>query len=133
MAHHTNKDLFWHDFKNDMFYGYIPIAIVAIGLSLLTYLYEDAHSRTTACWYMPTGNKTFYGESYSGDSLTCAANAYDYGDMLRVVNTDNGKAVIVRVTDKHAGGNFIDLSHEAFSKIANLEQGRIPVKITRMK
>lgn len=47
-----------------------------------------------------------------------------------VTNIDNGKSDTVVITDKHPNGpRHIDLSKEAFGKIANHAQGKIRVKI----
>jgi rare lipoprotein A len=48
-----------------------------------------------------------------------------FGTRLRVVNQNNGRSVVVRVTDRgpFAGGRVLDLSHGAFSRIASPGQG----------
>lgn len=62
--------------------------------------------------------------------MTCASNVFQMGLKLKVTNIENGKSVIVRVTDKGAmPDHVIDLSEGAFKKIANLKQGRIKVRI----
>jgi len=83
-----------------------------------------------------TGNASFYHDKYHGrkakdgstfyqTALTCASNVYRLGSKLRVTNQENGKSVIVKVTDI---GTFrlprlVDLSKKAFSEIASLKQG----------
>lgn len=56
--------------------------------------------------------------------------------MLRVTNIKSGKSVIVRTTDR-IGKRFakirIDLSKRAFSKIANLKQGIVQVKVEQIR
>ncbi len=52
--------------------------------------------------------------------------------MLKVTNVDNGKSVVVVVTDRGGFskmGRDIDLSRAAFAKIAKLNSGLIKVKI----
>lgn len=70
------------------------------------------------------------GAIYDMNKLTCASNTHPIGTKLKVTNVDNGKSVIVKVSDT---GSFrkvtLDLSKKAFSKIAELEQGVINVKI----
>jgi rare lipoprotein A len=70
------------------------------------------------------------GQVYDANKLTCASNTHKLGTKLKVTNLDNGKSVIVKVTDT---GSFrkvtLDLSKKAFSKIAELKQGVINVKI----
>jgi rare lipoprotein A len=52
------------------------------------------------------------------------------GLKLKITNIENGKSVIVRVTDRGSMPNHvIDLSEGAFKQIANLKQGRVKIKI----
>lgn len=70
------------------------------------------------------------GAIYDMNKLTCASNIHKLGTRLKVTNVDNGKSVIVKVTDT---GSFkkitLDLSKKAFSKIAELDKGVVEVKI----
>jgi rare lipoprotein A len=74
------------------------------------------------------------GAIYDMNKLTCASNTHKLGSKLKVTNLDNGKSVIVKVTDT---GSFkkitIDLSKKAFSKIAELDKGVINIKIKVVK
>jgi len=76
------------------------------------------------------GKVTKSGEIYNENRLTCASNTHKLGTKLKVTNLDNGKSVIVKVTDT---GSFrkvtLDLSKKAFSKIAELDKGVVEVKI----
>ena len=73
------------------------------------------------------------GQVYDANKLTCASNTHKLGTKLKVTNVDNGKSVIVRVTDT---GSFkkitLDLSKKAFSKIAELDKGVINIKIKKI-
>lgn len=73
------------------------------------------------------------GQVYDANKLTCASNTHKMGTKLKVTNVDNGKSVIVKVTDT---GSFrkvsIDLSKKAFSKIAELDKGVINIKIKKI-
>ena len=93
-------------------------------------------------WCVLTSFKaTYYSDTFQGkvmrsgaiydmNKLTCASNTHKLGTRLKVTNLDNGKSVIVKVTDT---GSFrkvtLDLSKKAFSKIAELEKGVVEVKI----
>ena len=93
-------------------------------------------------WCVLTGFKaTYYSDTFHGkvmrsgaiydmNRLTCASNTHKLGTKLKVTNVDNGKSVIVKVTDT---GSFkkitLDLSKKAFSKIAELDKGVVEVKI----
>lgn len=84
------------------------------------------------------GRKSANGSKFSNQGLTCATGLeYPFGTKLLVTNTDNGKSVIVTVTDR---GSFsrkypkrkIDLTQRAFrliSKDGSLRQGLVNVKI----
>ena len=89
-----------------------------------------------------SGTATFYHDKYDGrvaadrsifrqSALTCASNVHKMGSILRVTNKENGKSVIVKVTD--TGGfkspRIVDLSKSAFSKIASLSRGVVSVLV----
>jgi len=73
------------------------------------------------------------GQVYDANKLTCASNTHKLGTKLKVTNLDNGKSVIVKVTDT---GSFrkvtLDLSKKAFSKIAELDKGVINITIKKI-
>lgn len=46
------------------------------------------------------GTTTAYGETYNAEQLTGSHPALPPGTLLRVTNTENGRTVVVRVTDK---------------------------------
>jgi len=79
------------------------------------------------------GKVTKSGEVYNENRLTCASNTHKLGTKLKVTNLDNGKSVIVKVTDT---GSFskvtLDLSKKAFERIAELEKGIINIKIKKI-
>jgi rare lipoprotein A len=76
------------------------------------------------------GNYTYSGEVFDMNGMTCASNVFRMGLKLKVTNPENGKSIVVTVTDKGEMPNHvIDLSEGAFKKIANLRQGRIKVNV----
>ena len=79
------------------------------------------------------GKVTKSGEVYNENRLTCASNTHKLGTKLKVTNLDNGKSVIVKVTDS---GGFskvtLDLSKKAFERIADLEQGISNITIKKI-
>jgi len=100
---------------------------------------EDVPIIGVASYYSveSSSNITASGEVFKEEGLTCAYMDVPFNSILKVTNIDNGKSVIVRVNDT---GNFkkkynrmIDLSKGAFSKIADLENGLIRVKIEWLK
>ena len=81
-----------------------------------------------------TGARTANGERLHHDSLTCAHRTYPFGTMLKVTNMQNGKEVVVRVTDRgpYRKGRIIDLSWGAAKAIGMLAQGITTVKVERV-
>lgn len=72
------------------------------------------------------------GEQFDETKLTCATRLYPFGTLLQITNQENGKSIIVKVTDR-IGKRFattrIDLSKMAFSKLDKLEKGIIPITV----
>lgn len=63
--------------------------------------------------------------------MTCAHKTLPFGTKLKVTNLQNGAFCEVVVADRgpYISGRIIDLSGQAFSKIASLGQGTCPVQI----
>jgi rare lipoprotein A len=76
------------------------------------------------------------GKVFNENALTCACRLYKLGEKLKITNLNNGKSVIVVVTDR-IGKRFanlrIDLSKRAFQSIANLDTGIIPISVSVVK
>ena len=91
-----------------------------------------------ASWYgggEKLNKHTANGEVFTPEKMTCASWHYPFDTLLKVTNLSNGKSVVVRVNDRGPNkrlGRAIDLSREAFRKIANLNQGLIEVKIEQL-
>lgn len=94
----------------------------------------NASYAATASWYGNPfhGRLTASGERFNMNDLTCASNTHKMGTKLEVTNLANGKKAIVKVNDTGGFkkyGRTLDLSRGAFSKIADINQGLINVKI----
>ena len=90
-----------------------------------------------ASWYGRQfhGRKTASGETFDMNALTAAHRSLPLNCYIRVTNKDNGKSVVVRVTDTGGFGKYgrtLDLSKGAFSRIANLSNGLAKVDIVRL-
>ena len=109
-------------------------------LTVLTMmLFSLAYSQQsgTASFYHDKyhGRKAADGSVFSQYALTCASNVYKLGSTLRVTNTENGKSVIVKVTDTGAFKmpRIVDLSKAAFSQIASLKKGLTKVLVEEVE
>jgi uncharacterized protein YabE (DUF348 family) len=66
-----------------------------------------------------------------GSGLTAAHPWLAFGTVVTVTNLENGKSVQVVINDRGPfGGRIIDLSHEAFARIAPLSQGVAQVRLS---
>lgn len=107
------------------------IAFGAAALALFSALPASATSRacTAASYYGHGdgfhGQRTANGERFNGYGITTAHRNLPFGTRLKVTNQQNGKTVIVRVTDRgpYIAGRGLDLSYGAFSRIAHPGQG----------
>jgi len=103
-------------------------------------IYKGIILRGKASWYSENDSgvlKTTANMEYFDDTkLACAIWNVPFGQLLRITNISNGKSVVVRVNDRGparclvAKGRIVDLTKTAFSQIASLDEGLIPVKIT---
>jgi len=88
-----------------------------------------------ASWYgggEKLDTKTATSEVFSPTALTCASYQFPFESILEVTNQANGKSVEVRVNDLGANkklGRIVDLTKEAFSRIAELDEGLITVEV----
>jgi len=65
-----------------------------------------------------------------GDGLTAAHPWLPFGTVVRVTNIANGNSVTVVINDRGPfGGRIIDLSEEAFARIARLGEGVCQVRL----
>lgn len=125
---------------------FIPAVIIysIIILCILFALNKPAESKSfTASWYSVssclregTTGIMANGKKLDDSALTAASWNYPFGTLLTVQNLNNNKCVVVEVTDRgpnkslYRKGRIIDLSKAAFSSVANLDDGIIPVAIT---
>jgi rare lipoprotein A len=82
------------------------------------------------------GKKTASGKRFNNNLLTAAHRKFPFGTKLRITNEQNGKSVIVEVTDRgpFARGREIDLSKKAFMDItSNKSGGAVNVKIEELQ
>jgi rare lipoprotein A len=77
------------------------------------------------------GRKTASGERFDTQQMTAAHRRLPFGTLVRVVNLENGRAVVVRINDRgpYARGRIIDLSPAAARVIDMVRAGIVPVRV----
>ena len=86
-----------------------------------------------ASWYGGrfNGRPTASGERFDMNAMTACHPTLPFGSMVRVVNLDNHRSVVVRITDRGYlyKGRVLDLSYGAAQKLAMIKPGLAPVEI----
>src|SRR6185437_13750016 len=93
--------------------------------------------RGVASWYGPSfeGHLTANGAVYNMYAMTAATSeshpSLPLGTRVQVINTHNGRSVVVRITDRGplSTGRIIDLSYGAARTLAMIRPGIINVRI----
>lgn len=117
--------------------------LATLGTTLLALLSIQVPAHARIC-----GEASFYGGDGDGfawqlmangsvmnpNSMITAHRYLPFGTRLRVTNQDNGKSVVVRVTDRgpYYGGRVLDLSPRAFGSIASRSNGVANICYTRV-
>lgn len=90
-----------------------------------------------ATWYGAAlhGNLTASGEPFNMYDNTAAHKTLPFGTRVKVTNMQNGKSVVVRITDRgpFAPGRVIDLSMAAAQQIDMISSGVVPAKLEIVK
>jgi rare lipoprotein A len=88
------------------------------------------HVEGEASWYkVPRNSAT--KQRAGKDELTAAHNRLPFGTLVRVTDLENGKSVIVRITDRlvSSNGTIIDLSKEAAEQLDIVREGTVRVRL----
>ena len=89
--------------------------------------------RGLATWYGSVlhGHHTASGERYNMYAMTACHPTLPFGTMVRVVNLNNHKTVVVRINDRGEldKGRVIDISYAAAEKLRIVKGGVAPVAI----
>lgn len=77
------------------------------------------------------GRPTANGEIFDPQAMTAAHRTLPFGTRLRVINTSNGRSVVVRINDRgpYAHGRIIDLSRAAAERLEMIHSGTAPVRL----
>lgn len=86
-----------------------------------------------ASWYGPRhhGRPTASGEAFDMHALTAAHRTLPLGTRVRVTDVENGRTVVVEITDRgpYAADRVIDLSYAAARALGVLQRGVAPVRL----
>jgi len=86
-----------------------------------------------ASWYggVFNGRHTASGERFDMYAMTACHPTLPFGSLVRVVNLNNRRSVVVRITDRGYlyEGRILDLSYGAAQKLAMTKPGLAPVEL----
>jgi rare lipoprotein A len=87
----------------------------------------------SASWYALT-SKTASGERMNPSAMTAAHRNLPFGTKVKVVNRNNGKAVVVRINDRgpFIRGRILDLSKAAAAKLGFVGAGHTKICLEKM-
>jgi rare lipoprotein A len=89
--------------------------------------------RGVASWYggVFNGRRTASGERFDMNAMTACHPTLPFGSVVRVTNQDNGRSVVVRITDRGYlyNGRILDLSYGAARKLAMIKPGVAQVEL----
>jgi rare lipoprotein A len=85
-----------------------------------------------ASWYEHPGRRTASGERLDAAALTAAHTRLPMNVCLRVLNLENGRAVLVRVNDRgpFVPGRIVDLTRAAARALGFEGQGTARVRVS---
>ena len=90
----------------------------------------------TASWYGRQfhGRKTASGDTFDMNALTAAHRSLPLNCFIRVTNKNNGKSIVVKVTDRGPfhGNRILDLSYGAAKQLGITNSGTARVNIERV-
>jgi len=77
------------------------------------------------------GRQTSNGETYDMNQLTAAHRTLPFNTLVKVINVQNGKSVVVRINDRgpFKDDRIIDLSFEAAKTIGMIGTGTTNVRL----
>jgi rare lipoprotein A len=93
----------------------------------LVCVFAEAQEVGLASYYHDyfTGKTTANGEKYDPNQLTAAHKSLPLGTVIKVINQENNKSVIVRINDRgpYVKGRILDLSKVAAIQLGIIESG----------
>lgn len=116
---------------------YLISVVVVVGSIVLWQVAGPYYEVGIASWYGPgfQGNRTANGEIYDMNGISAAHKSLPFGTIVRVVDLDTGRSVVVRINDRgpFIEGRIIDLSKGAAEKLGIVDKGiaRVGLRIVR--
>jgi rare lipoprotein A len=121
-------------------HGYRPLALAIVIVALLGC--AGPHSLASSEFGSETGVASYYarefhgratasGRTYRKNELTAAHRTLPFGTRVRVTNLENGRSVVVTVTDRgpYRRERVIDLSKRAARKLGMVQAGVARVRL----
>ncbi len=106
---------------------YLIAVLAVVGAIVLWQVAGPYYEVGIASWYGPgfQGNRTANGEIYDMNDISAAHKTLPFGAVVRVVELDTGRSVIVRINDRgpFIKGRIIDLSKGAAEKLGIVDKG----------
>jgi rare lipoprotein A len=115
-----------------MFEKKYRVALVAVSAILASSFVAESALAKNGCggasWYA-LHSRTASGEQMNPSRLTAAHRSLRFGTKVKVTNSHNGRAVIVRINDRgpFIRGRVIDLSRAAANRIGMVNAGTAKV------
>ncbi|MGB5190554.1 septal ring lytic transglycosylase RlpA family protein [Robiginitalea sp.] len=77
------------------------------------------------------GSLTANGEVFTNSKMTAAHRTLPFGTKVRVTNLNNGKAVVVRVTDRgpYVEGRILDVARVVATELEFVDDGLTEVRL----
>ncbi|HHE51759.1 MAG TPA: septal ring lytic transglycosylase RlpA family protein [Candidatus Acetothermia bacterium] len=116
---------------------YLITVVAVVGAIVLWQVAGPYYEVGIASWYGPgfQGNHTANGEIYDMNGISAAHKTLPFGTIVRVVDLETGKSVVVRINDRgpFIEGRIIDLSKGAAEKLGIIDKGitRVGLRILR--
>ena len=110
----------------------IARSFVAAGLLCLPLVGTASAESGVASVYAYAGSKTASGERANPRAFTAAHRTLPFGTMVKITNTSNGRAVLVRINDRgpFVRGRIIDVTPAAAQTLGF--DGLAPVTLNTM-
>lgn len=102
-------------------------------------IYTASYYTLKSCLREGTSGIMANGRKLDDNAFTCASWDHKFGTKLRITNIQNGKSVIVAVTDRgpakrlYRKGRIIDLSKAEFKSIGETKKGIIEIKVEKLE